>query len=323
MEAKTVSIIIPVKPGGEVKALDALRNVEYPADALEIIVAEGKCPSRQRNTAAAVAGGDILYFLDDDSMVLPNFLRNAVSHYGNTSVAGVGGPSLTPESDTPLQQAFGLVLSSRFGSGGVCNRYRKNGCVRETGDDELILCNLSMRSEVFRTFNGFDERLYPNEENELMVRIRKKGLALVHDPNLAVFRSQRRTFPAFVRQIFGYGKGRGRQTLIGGVSSVGSFVPVAFLLYVLSLFLVNKAVYYLPLLCYLVMDLLWAVGASHRAGRMRHAPMIFFLFPVVHLSYGAGILRGLLSYPVRRGMPEDCRVTLRRVKEFDEVFHWT
>ncbi|HKZ16273.1 MAG TPA: glycosyl transferase family 2, partial [Geobacteraceae bacterium] len=205
---------------------------------------------------------------------------------------------------------------------GVCNRYRKKGGVRETGDDELILCNLSMRSDVFRAFGGFDERLYPNEENELMVRIRKKGLALVHDPDLAVCRSQRKTFPAFVRQIFGYGKGRGRQTLIGGISGFGSFVPVVFLLYILSLFLMDKPVYYLPLLCYLVVGLLGAVGGSYRAGRLRLAPVFFFLFPVLHLSYGAGILRGLLSHPIRRGMPEDCQVKLRRVKEFDEVFSW-
>jgi len=322
MATKSVSIIIPVKPGSKVKALDALRNVDYPAAAVEIIVAEGKCPSRQRNMAAAAAGGDILYFLDDDSIVIPEFLLKAVNHFGNTSVAAVGGPSLTPESDTPLQQAFGLALSSRFGSGGVCNRYRKKGGVRETGDDELILCNLSMRSDVFRAFGGVDERLYPNEENELMDRIRNKGLALVHDPDLAVYRSQRKTFPAFVRQIFGYGKGRGRQTLIGGISGFGSFVPVVFLLYILSLFLMDKPVYYLPLLCYLVMGLLGAVGESQRAGRLCLAPVLFSLFPVLHLSYGAGILRGLLSHPIRRGMPEDCQVKLRRVKEFDEVFSW-
>jgi succinoglycan biosynthesis protein ExoA len=318
MEVKTVSIIIPVKPGGKVKALDALRGIDYPADAVEIIIAEGKCPSRQRNTAATAATGEILYFLDDDSMVFPEFLGKAVSHYVNPSVAAVGGPSLTPTSDSTLQQAFGLVLSSRFGSGGVCNRYRKNGCVRETGDDELILCNLSMRSEVFRAFGGFDERLYPNEENELMVRMRKQGLALLHDPDLNVYRSQRKTFSAFLRQIFGYGKGRGRQTLIGGVSSLGSLVPVAFLLYVLSLSLVDKPVYYLPFLCYLVLDVVFAVGESCGAGRLRLAPLLFFLFPVIHFSYGMGIIWGLLSYSFTRKTTEDCEVTLRRVNEFGQ-----
>ena len=318
MDVKKISIIIPVKPGGAVKALDALRHIEYPSDFVEILVAEGKCPSRQRNIAAADAGGDILYFLDDDSVAPPTLLEKAAGLYDNPSVAAAGGPSLTPESDPPIRQAFGLALSSRFGSGSVCNRYRQRGALRETGDNELILCNLSMRRDVFEQFGGFDERLYPNEENELMVRIIKSGLLLLHDPGLAVRRSQRKSFPAFVRQLFGYGRGRGRQTLIGGVSSIASFVPAAFFLYLLSLPLVDKPVYYLPLLCYLVMGLICAIRESAAAGKIRLAPLLFGLFPVLHLSYGAGILYEMISYPCKKTAPRDCEVKLRRVKEFGQ-----
>lgn len=316
MNTKKVSIIIPVKPGGTVKALDALRHIDYPSEALEIIVTEGRCPSRQRNLAAAAAGGEILYFLDDDSIAPAMLLEKAVALYENPSVAAAGGPSLTPESDPPLRQAFGLALSSRFGSGSVCNRYRQKGTIRETGDNELILCNLSMRTDVFESFGGFDERLYPNEENELMVRIRKSGLQLLHDPDLAVRRGQRKSFTAFVRQLFGYGRGRGRQTLIGGVSSLASFVPAAFFLYLLSLPLVDKPVYYLPLLCYLVVALVCAVRESSGAGNIRLAPLLFGLFPVLHISYGAGIIWEMISYPFKRPMTRDSEVSLRLVKEF-------
>ncbi len=298
------------------KALDALRHLNYPEDAVEILVAEGRCPSRQRNTAAVTAGGDILYFLDDDSVAPPELLESAAGHYDDPSVAAVGGPSLTPETDSLLQQAFGLALSSRFGSGSVCNRYRRVGSIRETGDNELILCNLSIRREVFEAFGGFDERLYPNEENELMVRIRRSGLRLLHDPGLAVRRSQRRSFPAFVRQLFGYGRGRGRQTLIGGVSSPASFVPAVFVVYLLSLPLVDKPVYYLPLLCYLVVALACAFRESARVGTMSLAPLLGCLFPVLHFSYGTGILWEMLSYPFRKVLPPHGEVTLRRVKEF-------
>ena len=318
MKITRISIIIPVKPGGAVKALDALHHLDYPAGAVEIIVAEGKCPSRQRNRAAAAAAGEILYFLDDDSIIDPMALRKAVTHYDSPAVAAVGGPSLTPRSDTRLQQAFGLALSSRFGSGSVCNRYRQSGTLRETGDHELILCNLSMRREVFESFGGFDERLYPNEENELMVRIRKNGLRLLHDPELAVYRSQRKTFRAFVRQLFGYGRGRGRQTMIGGVSGAASFVPVFFLLYLVSLPLVDKPVYYLPLLCYLIMDFLCAFRESARAGKLLLAPLLCCLFPVLHLVYGAGILWELLTYGFKKGITRDGEVSLRRIKEFGE-----
>ncbi len=319
MEARKFSIIIPVKPGGTVKALDALRHIDYPEDSVEILIAEGRCPSRQRNVAAAAAAGDILYFLDDDSIAPPSLLGKAAGHYDDPSVAAVGGPSMTPDTDSTLQQAFGLALSSRFGSGSVCNRYRQEGIVRETGDNELILCNLSMRRVVFESFGGFDERLYPNEENELMVRIVKSGLRLLHDPELAVRRSQRKSVPAFVRQLFGYGRGRGRQTLISGVGSFPSFVPAAFVIYVLSLLVVDKPVYYLPLLCYLVVGLVSAFRESARVGMTHLSPMLFCLFIALHLSYGTGLLWEMLSYPFRKAAPRDCEVKLRRVKEFGEI----
>ncbi len=318
----TVSIIIPVKPGGEVRALDGLREVAYPDDSFEVLVAEGTCPSRQRNQAAKEAGGAILYFLDDDSLVAPDFLQRVAPLYGNGAVAAVGGPSLTPEGDPPLRQAFGLALASPFGGGGVCNRYRRHGVRRETGDHELILCNLSISASAFGEAGGFDERLYPNEENELLVRLRRKGCKLIHDPELAVYRSQRPCFRAFVRQLFGYGRGRAQQILLGGGSGVTTFAPVLFLLYLLSLPFLHLPVYYLPLLCYLVMGLFGAVHAAVVSGKTVPAFFLPMLFPALHLSYGAGLLFGLIVHGAGKRKRPCGAVNVRRVKAFGGGRDW-
>ncbi len=315
-----VSIIIPVKPGGEVSALIALRATDYPSDALEILVAEGCSPSRQRNLAAAEAAGEILYFLDDDSQVSPGFVGRAVRHYADPAVASVGGPSLTPDADTPLQHAFGLAFASLAGGGGMRNRYRRTGGVRKTGDRELILCNLSFRRETFLRQGGFDERLYPNEENELMERIRRAGGELIHDPDLAVHRSQRPTLRAFCRQLHSYGRGRGEQTILSGVVKPITFVPAAFLLYLLLLPLVRMQVYYLPLLCYLIMTVSVAVCAAVRTGRIGAAGMLPVVLPLFHICYGAGLVRGLLMAGKGRWGSQGAEVTIRRVKEFGGQF---
>ncbi len=316
MENPAVSIIIPVKPGGAVRALDGLRNVDYPENLLEVLVAEGTCPSRQRNQAAREAKGQILYFLDDDSLVSADFLKRAVRHFGKDAVAVVGGPSLTPENDPPLRQAFGLALASPFGAGSVCNRYRRHGICRETGDHELILCNLAILASAFSEAGGFDERLYPNEENELLVRFRRAGWKLLHDPELAVYRSQRSTFSAFVRQLFGYGRGRAQQILLGGGCGIASFVPVFFLLYLLSLPFIHLPVYYLPLLCYLVMVLVGTIHAAVSSGKTGPALLLPLLFPVLHLSYGAGLLSGLAVYGAGKRARPVGSVTVKRIKLF-------
>lgn len=311
-----VSIIIPVKPGGRVRALDAIAALDYPARAFEVFVAEGKCPSRQRNQAASAAAGDILCFLDDDSLVPPDYLRRMTRHYADPAVAAAGGPSLTPDSDTPLQHAFGMALASAIGGGGMRNRYRQSGEARSTGDQELILCNLSFRRDIFLRYGGFDERLYPNEENELMERVRRGGGILIHDPALAITRSQRPTLKAFCRQLFSYGRGRGEQTVISGVVKPITFVPSLFLLYLLLIPLVQRPVYSLPLLCYLVIVGSVSVREAARSGRLRSASLLPVVFLLFHICYGMGMLRGLTAPRFKKqGSMEDA-VTLRKIKEF-------
>lgn len=313
------SVIIPVKPGGYVRALERLRLANYPADSLEILVAEGRNPSRQRNQAAAEAVGDVLYFLDDDSLAGADFLSIAAQHYDDSQVAVVGGPSLTPDSDTLLQHAFGMVFVSRFGGGGVRNRYRWHGGVRATGEHELILCNLSFRRELFHEIGGFDERLYPNEENELMDRIASSGRLLIHNPELAVERSQRRTVRAFARQLFGYGRGRAEQTIISGRIKAVAFAPPFFVLYLAALPWCRDSRYWAPLALYLLLAGLFAVREGLRKRMFRAASLLPALFILFHCAYGVGMIRGFLLYPFRKREPVRHEVTIRWVKRFGEA----
>jgi GT2 family glycosyltransferase len=309
-----------VKPGGYVKALERLVQVKLAPDAFEILVTEGRNPSRQRNRAAAEAGGDVLYFLDDDSLVGPGFMNIATHRYDDPRVAVVGGPSLTPDTDSVLQHAFGMVFISRFGGGGVRNRYRWHGGVRATGEHELILCNLSFRREQFHAFGGFDERLYPNEENELMDRIAASGRLLIHDPELAVERSQRRSVKAFARQLYGYGRGRAEQTIISGTVKMAAFVPPFFIFYLAALPWCRDSRFWLPLALYFLLAIIFALREGVRTRMFRAAlllPALFFLF---HCAYGVGMIRGFLLYPFRKENPARQEVTVRRVKSFGEAF---
>jgi Glycosyl transferase family group 2 len=315
-EPAKISIIIAVKPGGEVTALGRLRDPDYPSGLLEIIVAEGRCPSRQRNMAAGTATGEILYFLDDDSRVAPDFLHLAARHFDDPAVAVVGGPSLTPETDSLLQHAFGMTFSSIMGGGGMRNRYRQTGIPRSTSDRELILCNLAFRREQFLLMGGFDERLYPNEENELMDRIRGEGGLLIHDPELGVHRSQRPTIGAFCRQLHGYGRGRGEQTLISGVIKPVTFVPSLFVLYLLLVPVLRSPLYSLPLVCYLLLLVVAAIVETAGSRRPMAALMLPVVMPLFHLCYGAGVIRGVLLPRRARRDADSCGVSVRRVKEF-------
>lgn len=290
-----ISVIIPVKPGVYPSAMASLPRLDYPAADIEVILAEGKQPSRQRNEAVTKSSGGIICFLDDDSHVAPAHLEQVAHHFVDSAVASVGGPSLTPAGDGLLQQAFGMAFISPFGGGGVRNRYRKAGVIRETDERELILCNLSFRREVFTTNGGFDERLYPNEENELLHRLKEQGYKLLHDPALAVYRSQRQNVKAFAKQLFGYGRGRAEQTLLSRAINLPSLAPSFFLGYLCLLPLLYHPVLMLPLLLYLGLLLFFTLSGIIGSGRIGSGVFLLWIFPLLHVCYGAGMIWGFLA----------------------------
>ncbi len=310
-----ISIIIPVKPGGSVSALLALQRLDALPDDYEVIVAEGTKPSRQRNMAAQVAGGEVLYFLDDDSAVAPDALQRLESHFANEYVAAVGGPSLTHPENSPFQRSIAYALASIFGGGGIRNRYRQHGILRETDDTELILCNLAFRRDVYLNAGGLDERLYPNEENKLIDRLITDGCKLLHDPQLTVMRSQRPTVRAFIRQMLSYGRGRAEQSLLSRSVSFKPLIPAIFFCYMLLLPFAGSCWQFLPLFLYMAVIALNMVYASSKESfpLVCRLPLVYTL---LHLCYGAGFVSGLLSPRYRKESINDCEPLLKRCKEF-------
>lgn len=307
------SIIIPVKPGGYVAASEHLKKIMPDDRNYEILLAEGRAPSRQRNLAAREAAGDILYFLDDDSLISPENFALCSAGMSDPAVAVVGGPSITPAADSRLQQLFGYALASVFGSGAVRNRYRAHGETRSTTDKELILCNLAVRRSVFADLGGFNECLYPNEENEFMERVASAGYKMLHVPPMTVFRSQRQTLNAFVHQMFSYGRGRGQQSLVTSSYSVTSFIPLFFVVYlVLSLICIKHLFLLVPLVIYLFAALASSLLLLRRTGNL-FSLLLPGIYLLMHTANGVGLLNGLLN-----GKPEpvqDSSIRVRRIKQ--------
>ena len=117
---------------------------------------------------------------------------------------------------------------------------------------------------------GFNELLYPNEENALMDDLQKRG-KLLYDPELFVYRRPRRSLKSFVKMLLNYGRGRAEQfRLKPTVGSAPNFVPPLFCVYLLALpllWLPLKCLSLLPLAVYGVALLVQAAVAG-AAGRI-------------------------------------------------------
>jgi len=306
-ELPSVTVIIPARPDEvEVKAATAARRLNYPADKIEIILARGKQPSVQRNTALRAAKGELIYFLDDDSLPPPDNVRKAVAHFRAAQVQLLGGPNLCPPDAPELEQIFALVLSSWLAFGPSRARYAKVGQARAASEKELILCNLMARRDTLLKHGGFNEALYPNEENALMDEIQKAGGKLIYDPDFVVHRRPRRTLGSFCRMLRTYGRGRAeqfRETPTFG--SALNFVPPMFLIYLGALAVVwalplgGLAAQWrvwlgLPLLLYGIAVLLQVIALIPSGGVVRSLSTLP-LIVLTHVLYGYGFWRGLFT----------------------------
>jgi len=307
----TLSVIIPVVSSSEdLPALPFLKNVDYVKEQFEIMLSIGNWPSAQRNRAARMAKGDILYFLNRDSKVERDTFKKIVSIINSDEkIAGVGGPDLTPIDNSYMQHLFGYAMGSSFAHWKMRARYLQVGKERLSDERELLLSNLAVRRDIYLEVGGFNDNLYPNEENELINRISKMGYRFIYSPEVKIYRDRRKTVTGFIKQFYKYGRGRMRQVLIEGVhGNLYFFLPIFFIVYLLFLpFVRGSWPAFVPLFIYAALGLIDAIHVSFKNKKplVLELPLLYF---IMHISYGIGMLIGLLRMKNERRNMTDCKV---------------
>lgn len=302
LQQKTkISILVVCRNVCDAKAAFAVNDLQSDYFEFEVLVAEGDNPSMQRNELVRQAQGEFVLFLDDDSIPDQNIFKSyeeALVKIPDAEI--VGGPSLLKTPENILGHLSALFFSSRWGLGPFRSRYISLGGLRETSEKELILCNLLMKKKLFEKHGGFKRNLYPNEENELLKRIKRESpqVKMIYQPEAVVFRKSRGTLLQFMKQLYSYGQGRSKHiNLIKDPRDILYFLPTVFSLYLSLLILCFQPVYLLPLLLYAVLitgDVMMKKNKPSYSVALL-APLFFL---TGHLFYGMGFLVGLFKYLV-------------------------
>jgi succinoglycan biosynthesis protein ExoA len=306
-ELPLVSVLIPVHPHvTEVKSAEAARQFDYPREKLEIVIVRTTDlsigPGVKRNAGLKAIRGELVYFLDDDSVAQPGNVKRAVRHFSDPQVKIIGGPNVCPDNAPLFERVLGLVMGSWLAFGPSRTRYRPVGKLRECGEKQLISSHLIARRDAVMEV-GFDPKLWPNEENAMMNGVKQRGGKLLYDPEFLSRRRPRRTLRAYAKMLLFYGGGRAHQfRLYPSLDAVINFIPPLFCLYLLALPFLIAAFFsmktalllsLLPLILYLLVLFGQAINIAARS----NLGMAVLAMPLMFLSnilYGLGFWRGLV-----------------------------
>lgn len=214
-----------------------------------------------------------------------------------------GGPNLTPLDADTFARAQGYALGSFFGAFWVRDRYRVYGNPRLTDDRSLILCNLAVRRKAFeRADLSFDEAVVCAEENFLIQILISAGHRCMHVPHLAVFHERRNLVSGFWRQMFIYGWGRCQILKKGRVWNWLRYMFFGLTLTVFYLFFWRYCG--VALMVYVTLCIINAAGITWRVKDRKAFWPIIYIFPLIHVGYILGFMRGFL--PVNRRPQAGC-----------------
>lgn len=247
--------------------------------------------SRKKNRGAEESRAEIVAFLDDDVVIASDWPEHILKAFENPAIGLVSGPSLVPEDINLSARLAGLALTSRA-AGYVAERYRIGStAVREIGWSRIIGCNAAYRKTVFQQMGGFPPEFYPGEEMIASWRTQQLGQKLLFIPFAWVYHYPRQSVKRFWRQVWGYGATRIRLKRAGTGFEWTTLVPAAWVFSLLTLgtasLICDTCAFLLrlDLAVYALAALAVSLETAAQTRRLRDL-LVFFMIPVMHLSYG-------------------------------------
>lgn len=317
-----VSVVMPVYNEEKYieKCINSLLQQDYPAENMELIFVDGcsddctldllkayqkKYPSLIKvlnnphkivpyamNIGIKASCGKYIVRLDAHAEYAFDYISKCIYYLETIDADNVGGVVQT-KANGHMGKAIAKMLSSKFGVGN--SQFRTNGA---SGFVDTVPFG-AFKRDVFLKYGGYDERLERNQDNELNFRIRKnKGkIYLAEDIKLSYY--CRDSINGISQMAVKNGIWNViTMRLCPGSMGLRHFVPLLFVasvffLSVLSCF--HRAFLVLllaELSLYLISDIFFSIKQS---GSAREFLLLMFLFPVFHIAYGLGSVKGIFK----------------------------
>lgn len=169
---------------------------------------------------------------------------------------------------------------------------------------------------VFEKIGFFDEELIRNQDDDFNFRVTSAGGKIYYDNDISLKYYVRGNFKGLWRQFFQYGYWKVYvNKKHKAITTMRQLVPPMFVLY---LFLVLLSPFYsvtlflvisVPLFIYIDISLFYSLIS---AKTIKQFFQIFVTYPILHISYGLGYLKGMLEFLLLNKKPSDSQKRLSR-----------
>ncbi len=254
------------------------------------------------NIGLAHADGDVIVRVDGHCAIPADYVSRCVALLRqHPDVDCVGGPIETV-GETKMAQTISLAMSSPFGVGGSAFRTLRG---RTTMVDTLAFG--AYRREAIERCGRFDEELVRNQDEEYNYRLRSLGGKLLLSDQVQSRYYSRGSLGGLWRQYFQYGSWKVRVLQKHPRQmQPRQFAPPAFVAALLAgtvLAPMSKTLrraWIALLAVYGMANLVASLWTAARQG-WRHLSLLPAAYTILHVSYGAGFLAGLVRFRKRWG----------------------
>jgi len=259
------------------------------------------------NIGIRKANGDIICRIDAHSEISNDYIEKGVETLLKMKKEGVVcvGGVLEHIGTSFIGKAIANLFSSIFGVGNSpfrTNKYLETRFSKPSFTDTAVY-GLYWK-KIFEEVGYFDENLKRNQDIELHYRIIKKGYKFVTHPEMRIKYYVRNTISKLLKKAFS----DGYWVILSERSFFRHKVPMYFVSYLLftTIFFIGGMFFripffyvflcLIPLIVYIIGDIFFSMKDGDSFSKI----LLLFLFPLFHISYGLGSLKGLTKKFINR-----------------------
>lgn len=296
-------------------------------DRIKLLENKAKLASPGLDMAIHESKADFIGIMGGHTIVEVNWISVLIKVLleSGENVAVVGSTTLTanPNKITEAQQ---IAMNSLFGGFRTAESKQITSKSKSDIYEVESISFAIYRKSVLLKVGLHDEKLFSGDDYEMNLRIGKKGYKLLATTQTKVRFYRRSTIKKFYKRMYEFGQARAVilkkhatsfrlyylipglfvifTFLFGGFNLITVIINSIFRIYIfpivpiinIQLDLLLQIFYILVMGLYLTLVFLFTIKARNQFTREKGSFYLFIMYPMIHIGFGLGFLRGLFPY---------------------------